>query len=168
MDANALYEAITKAAFACWMDKHDHDADTMAANAVLTYEGDINEPVSSGRHAGSTMLYAATTTSGALPTTLRALRARGADASNLKFLASTKCTAAVVEVFPEVSFNYTFANGQTPLHIAAEGANHEDVIRFYLAHGASKTSVDRQGRTPFDMALRNTFSHVSRIQTLLA
>jgi len=168
MDANTLYETIITAALACSFEKYDDEKDTLAANAILSYEGDINEPVPSGKHAGCTMLYAVTLTSGALLKSLRALKERGADASTLKFLSSLKCTAAVVEVFPEVSFDYTFENGQSLLHLAAQGANHEDMIKFYLTHGASKTSIDREGRTPYDMAMENVSLHASRIQALLA
>jgi ankyrin repeat protein len=168
MDAITLYEIIIEAAFASGFESHNDELDERAANAVLAYGGDINEPLSYKKSSGVTMLYASTMTSGSLPKTLRALKARGADGSNLKFMSSLQCMRAVLDVFPEVSFTYTFENGQTPLHIAAAGANHEEVIRFFLTNGASKTKKDNEGHIPFDMASQNISTHASRIRDLLA
>lgn len=75
---------------------------------------------------------------------------------------------AVLELFPEVNFNYTFEDGQTPLHHLAKGAHDEAVVRFFLDHGASKTSVDNEGLTPYDVASQNKSTDAARIRELLA
>jgi ankyrin repeat protein len=53
-------------------------------------------------------------------------------------------------------------SGETPLHMAASWGK-VDVVRALLEAGANKTARDRQGRTPFDLAVRNGQDEVARL-----
>lgn len=55
MDAIALYETIIEAAFASGFESHNDELDERAANAILAYGGDVNQPLSHGKQSGRTM-----------------------------------------------------------------------------------------------------------------
>lgn len=82
MDLNTLYDIVLEAALGSDFASHyeegdDEKLDQLAANAILAFAGDINEPLTSGNYCGQTVLYAASTiTHGerSLPKTLQALK----------------------------------------------------------------------------------------------
>ena len=64
---------------------------------------------------------------------------------------------AVIDAFlkNKLSINQFYADGKTPLMLAAENCSKNETIAFLLQRGAEKSMKSREGKTAFDYASKN-------------